>query len=357
MKTLYSLVLISIMALPVYSQSINWFTGSFEEARLQAENEQKELLLYFTASWCGPCRQMEKTTYADPNIIDVVNDKLVSYKADVDEAEGLSLFFQYSNESSVVIPLFARINPADDKVLRSKTGMMNVEVFSAFLQEEARPEESYAPKEAEEVRSIMEGYSTSSPSTSLLWRMYTSDIKLGLRVGYTRSNLVSADMQTNDFNQHIGGISAELFVDYTTSGKFLFQGGLGFTPKGAWSEELNQSLNLQYLELPLRVSYTLFNHRLVDCPQPVRITFIPYGAYALGGNWRNENRTENVRFGKGINELNRWDYGIKAGLSLDLGSFESSFGYDVGLGNVSNTPGMVLNNRGFYFSMALIWGK
>lgn len=357
MKTLYSLLLISLVTLPVYSQSINWFTGTFEEAMQLAENEQKELLLYFTASWCGPCRQMEKTTFADPSVIATLNENLVSYKADVDESEGLKQFLQYSNESGVVVPLFALINPAENKVLRSKTGMMNVDDFTSFLQEEANPEESYYPKEAEEVLSIVEGYSTSGPPNSLLWRMFISDVKLGLRVGYNRSNLVSTGLEANDFNQHIGGISAELFIDYTTAGKFLFQGGFALTPKGARSDELNQSLNLHYLELPLRASYTVFNHRLVDCPQAVRITFIPYGAYALGGNWRNDARTENVRFGKGINELNRWDYGIKAGFSLDLGSFESSFGYDIGLGNVSNMPGMEVFNRGFYFSMGLIWGK
>ncbi len=68
-------------------------------------------------------------------------------------------------------------------------------------------------------------------------------------------------------------------------------------------------------------------------------------------------KKETIPLGNSTGEINRYDYGIKAGISFSLGSFEPSFGYELGLNNLSNTTGEKTFNRGFFFNWPLIFGK
>lgn len=359
MRRLNLFIFCIIFSIPHLSQAlqVSWFDRTFQEATVKARNEQKELLLYFTATWCGPCRQMDKSTFSDAEITGYLDRNFVAYKADIDDSVGRSLYFQYTRDESITVPYFTVVDAQVNEVVKAKTGMMNSEDFFNFLSEPTSLKERYSPKSAEEIQPLTAQFSSDSSSNSFLFKLYFSDVKLGFRLGYNRSSFSTSSSQNHALNQSIGGVSAELFADYTTYGKFLFQGGIALTPKGAYNPESGQLQRLRYLEIPLRISYTIFNHPIAGCPQPVRITFIPYGAYAISAQSSEDNRVTSLPLGNGPGELNRFDYGVKAGISLDLGSFEPSFGYDFGLGNISNNPGEQLFNRGFYFNMALIWGK
>jgi uncharacterized protein YyaL (SSP411 family) len=58
----------------------DWGTEAFAEAR----ERSCPVLLSLTATWCHPCREMDRTTYADPRVAAAVHDRFVPVRVDVD---------------------------------------------------------------------------------------------------------------------------------------------------------------------------------------------------------------------------------------------------------------------------------
>jgi thioredoxin-related protein len=77
---LYISILFLITSLFGYSQ--NWNTN-FENAKVQADTENKNILLVFSGSdWCGPCMKLDKVVWQSPEFQIESNKSWVIYKAD-----------------------------------------------------------------------------------------------------------------------------------------------------------------------------------------------------------------------------------------------------------------------------------
>lgn len=59
---------------------LEWGADAFE----RAAGERKPVLLAIGASWCHGCAVMERTTYADPGIVEAVNAQVVPVRVDAD---------------------------------------------------------------------------------------------------------------------------------------------------------------------------------------------------------------------------------------------------------------------------------
>jgi thioredoxin-related protein len=77
---LYISILFLITSLFGYSQ--NW-SNNFENAKVKAETENKNILLVFSGSdWCGPCMKLDKEVWRSPEFQIESNKSWVIYKAD-----------------------------------------------------------------------------------------------------------------------------------------------------------------------------------------------------------------------------------------------------------------------------------
>lgn len=59
---------------------VSWDAEAFERARVQ----RKPVLLSIATSWSGSCHEMDRTSYADPSIAALVNERFIAIRVDAD---------------------------------------------------------------------------------------------------------------------------------------------------------------------------------------------------------------------------------------------------------------------------------
>ena len=74
------------------SDSNTELPGFYIEALARAKSERKPIVLKFGATWCVPCRRMDKETLVDARVASLL-EKCILVKADADEHESLIATF------------------------------------------------------------------------------------------------------------------------------------------------------------------------------------------------------------------------------------------------------------------------
>jgi uncharacterized protein YyaL (SSP411 family) len=69
--------------------SVHWLPWS-ADAFARARTEDKPVLLSIAAVWCESCHDMDRTTYADPGVVALVNDRFVPIRVDADRRPDIS---------------------------------------------------------------------------------------------------------------------------------------------------------------------------------------------------------------------------------------------------------------------------
>jgi thioredoxin-like negative regulator of GroEL len=98
------------------------YTSALEEAK----GRQQPMLVYFTASWCGPCKLMARTTLTNDVVVQTLN-RVIHVALDVDEHPKLAE--QYAVRA---VPTFQMLSPAGETVATT-TGYQEAGRFVTWL--------------------------------------------------------------------------------------------------------------------------------------------------------------------------------------------------------------------------------
>lgn len=96
MKNLSSLILTLIITLTVSGQSSNpkegsevkWYT--IQEAEKMTKESAKPLFIDAYTDWCGWCKKMDKDTFTNPVIRDILNSKFIPVKFNAEGKEEIN---------------------------------------------------------------------------------------------------------------------------------------------------------------------------------------------------------------------------------------------------------------------------
>jgi thioredoxin-related protein len=125
------------------NQGIKWAKGlSWEQIKEKAKQENKFIFVDAFATWCGPCKKMDKEIYTDQGVGEVVNQNFLSVKVQMD---------QTSNDNEMIkswygvaqtlngygidgYPSFLFFSP-DGKLAYKAVGFLDKERFIALTKE------------------------------------------------------------------------------------------------------------------------------------------------------------------------------------------------------------------------------
>ena len=107
---------------------IDWVT-SYDEGLRIAEGENKPMLLYFWAVWCGFCKKMDKEVLLASDISRAIEEKFVPVILDVDLKDNSKLLAKYRVAGT---PTFV-IATEQEEILDWVVGYRNKKEFLDFL--------------------------------------------------------------------------------------------------------------------------------------------------------------------------------------------------------------------------------
>jgi protein disulfide-isomerase len=85
----------------VPSNDVVW-AEDIASAREVASESGKPVMLFFTATWCVPCRIMKREVFADPEVMKAINSKVVPVMVYEDSPGGGEAFSQYNVEGTPI---------------------------------------------------------------------------------------------------------------------------------------------------------------------------------------------------------------------------------------------------------------
>lgn len=123
--TVYS----QVLEAPAEQSGLAFSSLGFEELKELSKSEKKPFFVYFKASWCGPCKVMEKLVFADAKVQEYTRDNYLALALDVDDFDGLEVASNYQVD---ILPEVLFFQPGGELIGRYR-GVISPESFLELL--------------------------------------------------------------------------------------------------------------------------------------------------------------------------------------------------------------------------------
>lgn len=110
---------------------------TFSEIKTKAKQENKNIFIDVTASWCGPCKMMEKDIFTQSKVAEYYNEKFLSISIQTDKTshdeDEIKKWYEDATKIKEIydvrqFPTFLFLNP-DGKLIHRSFGYQNKETF------------------------------------------------------------------------------------------------------------------------------------------------------------------------------------------------------------------------------------
>ena len=117
------------------SNRIAW-ADDFDSAQRQAVESDKPIILYFTATWCSPCRIMKRQVWADEQVMALVNAQFIPVAIDLDNADDAAVATRYKVKGAPV----TIVTDAQGNALNWRAGRISKSEFLDLLKLSKSPD-------------------------------------------------------------------------------------------------------------------------------------------------------------------------------------------------------------------------
>lgn len=215
----FSFLILFLIPLILFSQEdtsskgIKWTTGlSWEEMKQKAKAENKYIFVDCFATWCVPCKAMDKDVYTNDTVAQLVNEKFISVKVQMDKTENDPAFIKkwYYTASGIkshynvnAFPTFLFFSP-DGIPLHKGVGYKSTGQFISLVHDMFSPDKQYYSV----LRSFKPGTMDTADMKGLARSFINSDKVLAGRIAVDYlSRIDSSELTTSDNLQFMLGFN------------------------------------------------------------------------------------------------------------------------------------------------------
>ncbi|GBD87876.1 thiol:disulfide interchange protein DsbD precursor [bacterium BMS3Abin03] len=130
-KTVFSLLIIAIAIyalIPSGKEEIDW--KPYSEAAI-ASIDGRGVIIDFYADWCIPCKELDATTFSDPEVVKV-SKEFETYKADMTKSLSPEVAALREKYNIVGVPTILILNSKGEEIQRI-TGFLEAEDFYKII--------------------------------------------------------------------------------------------------------------------------------------------------------------------------------------------------------------------------------